>query len=106
MNVTTEQKENCVLELHIELPPERFEQEWKRITAEYCRLARIPGFRKGKAPVAAIEKKYGKEIKEEATEKTTTAALREIIAEKKLDLLRYPDIKNLHLGEDHSLRFT
>lgn len=106
MNVTTEQKENCVLDLHIELPPERFEQEWKRITAEYSRLARIPGFRKGKAPVAAIEKKYAKEIKEEATEKTTTAALREIIAEKKLDLLRYPDIKDLHLGEDHSLRFT
>ncbi len=106
MNITTEQKENCVLDLHIELSPERFEQEWKRITAEYCRLARIPGFRKGKAPVAAIEKKYGKEIKEEATEKTTTAALREIVAEKKLDLLRYPEIKDLHLGEDHSLRFT
>ncbi len=51
MNVTTEQKENCILDLHIELPPDRFNQEWKRIAGEYVRLARIPGFRKGKAPL-------------------------------------------------------
>lgn len=106
MNVTTEQKENCVLDLHIELPPERFNQEWKRIAGEYTRLARIPGFRKGKAPLAAIEKKYGKEIKEEATEKTITAALREVIAEKKLFLVRSPDVKEVHLEGDHALRFT
>ncbi len=39
MNITTEQKENCVIDLHITLPPERFDQEWKRIEDEYCRLA-------------------------------------------------------------------
>ncbi|MBX9743392.1 MAG: trigger factor [Chthoniobacterales bacterium] len=105
MNVTTEQKENCVLDFHIELPPERFNQEWKRIAGEYCRLARIPGFRKGKAPLSAIEKKFSKEIQEEATEKTITAALREILTERKLNLVRYPNIKDVHLNEDHSLRF-
>ena len=106
MNVTTEQKENCVLDLHIELPPERFNQEWKRIAGEYARLARIPGFRKGKAPVAAVEKKYAKEIKEEATEKAIEGALREVISEKKLSLVQYPDIKGVTLGEDHLLSFT
>ena len=82
MNVTTEQKENCILDLHIELPPDRFDQEWKRIAGEYVRLARIPGFRKGKAPLAAIEKKYGKEIQDEAVEKTIEAAMREVIRDK------------------------
>jgi len=106
MNVTTEQKENCVLDLHIELPPERFNEEWKRITGEYVRLARIPGFRKGKSPLSAVEKKYAKEIKEEATEKTIEGALREIIRDKKLSLVRYPEIKQVTLGEDHGLRFT
>lgn len=106
MNVTTEQKENCVLDFHVELPPERFEAEWKRIANEYCRLARIPGFRKGKAPLSAIEKKFSKEIQEEATEKTITAALREILGERKLELVRYPNIKDVQLKEDHALHFT
>lgn len=106
MNVTTEQKENCILDLHIELPPERFDQEWKRIAGEYCRLARIPGFRKGKAPLAAIEKKYGKEIQEEAIEKAIEAALREVVRDKELKLVQYPDLKEKHLDENHALRFT
>ena len=76
MHVTTEQKENCVIDLHVTLPAERFEKEFQRIAEEYCRLARIPGFRKGKAPRSAVEKKYGKEIKQEATEKLMEAAVR------------------------------
>ncbi|MFZ4115935.1 MAG: trigger factor [Chthoniobacterales bacterium] len=106
MHVTTEQKENCILDLHIELPPERFEQEWKRIAGEYCRLARIPGFRKGKAPLAAIKKKYGKEIQEEALEKTIEAALRNVIREKELKLVQYPELREKQLEQDHTLRFT
>ena len=103
MHVTTEQKENCVIDLQVTLPPERFEQEWQRIAQEYCRLARIPGFRKGKAPLSAVEKKYGKEIKEEATEKLMQAAVREAIQEKKIELAQYPQVKEVRLEEDRTL---
>jgi trigger factor len=106
MHVTTEQKENCVLDLHIELPPEYFEKEWKRIAGEYVRLARIPGFRKGKAPLTAIEKKYGADIQKEALKKTIESALREVIRDKKFKLAQYPELKEKHLEKDHSLRFT
>ncbi len=106
MNVTTEQKENCVIDLHITLPAERFEQEWKRIAEEYRQLARIPGFRKGKAPLSAVEKKYAKEIKQEATEKLMQAAVREAIQEKKMELAQYPQLKDVRLDEDHTLHVT
>ncbi len=106
MNVTTEQKENCVIDLHITLPADRFEQEWKRITEEYCRLARIPGFRKGKAPRSAVEKKYGKEIKQEVTEKLMQAAVREAVQEKKMELAQYPQVKDVTLNEDQTLAVT
>ncbi|MEI6416518.1 MAG: trigger factor [Verrucomicrobiota bacterium] len=106
MHVTTEQKENCVIDLHVTLPAERFEKEWQRIAEEYCRLARIPGFRKGKAPRSAVEKKYGKEIKQEATEKLMEAAVREAIQEKKMELAQYPQIKDVRLEEDHTLHVT
>ena len=103
MNVTTEQKENCVIDLHITLPPERFEQEWKRIVGEYCRLARIPGFRKGKAPTAAVEKKYAKEIKQEATDLLIKSGVQEALKEKKLTLAQYPEVRDVDLKADNSL---
>ena len=106
MHVTTEQKENCVIDLHVTLPAERFEKEFQRIAEEYCRLARIPGFRKGKAPRSAVEKKYSKEIKQEATEKLMEAAVREAIQEKKMELAQYPQIKDVRLEEDHTLHVT
>lgn len=106
MNVTTEQKENCVIDLNITLPAERFEQEWKRLAEEYRQLARIPGFRKGKAPLSAVEKKYHKEIKQEATEKLMQAAVREAIQEKKLELAQYPEVKEVKLETDNTLHVT
>lgn len=106
MNVTTEQKENCVIDFHIELPSESFEQEKQRVVTEYSRLARIPGFRKGKAPRAAIEKKYTKEIQDEVTEKLIQSSVREALNDKKVDLLQSPQVKDIILGEDKSLRFV
>ena len=106
MDVTTEQKENCVIDLHVMLPADRFEQEWQHIIGEYQRLARIPGFRKGKAPRSAVEKKYGKEIKKEATEKLMEVAVREAIREKKIELAQYPQVKEVKLNDDHTLEVT
>ncbi len=106
MHITTEQKEHCILDLHLELPPERFEKEYQRIAGEYARLARLPGFRKGKAPLSAIKKKYGKEIEGEALEKTIEEALREIIAEKKFDLIQYPELRDKKLQSDHRVDCT
>ncbi|MFI0348666.1 MAG: trigger factor [Chthoniobacterales bacterium] len=105
MNVTTEQKENCVLDLHIELPPEYFEKEKQRIVTEYCRLARIPGFRKGKAPAAAIEKKYSKEIQEEAIDRLIQSSVRDAINDKNLTLAQHPEVRDIKLEENHTLRF-
>ena len=106
MHVTTEQQENYVIDLHIELPPERFEAEWKRIAQEYVRLARIPGFRKGKAPLAAIEKKYGPDIEKEALEKTIKKAVSDVIREKEMRFLGSPILKKQELEEDKTLRLT
>lgn len=106
MNVTTEQKENCVLDLHIELPPEYFEREKERVVKEYCRLARIPGFRKGKAPASAIEKKYSQEIQDEVTEKLIQSSVRDAINEKNLQLVQSPQAKDVVLAEDKTLRFV
>ena len=106
MKVTTEQKETCIVDLHIELPPERFQSEWAEVGNEYRRLATLPGFRKGKAPLSAIERKYGQEIEQEVTRKLIDGAVREAFTEQKLVPIQSPNVRDVKLEGDRSLRFT
>jgi trigger factor len=106
MKVTTEQKETCIVDLHIELPPERFQSEWKEVGNEYRRLATLPGFRKGKAPLAIVEKKYSQDIEQEVTRKLLDTAVREAINEQKLQAVQSPNVHTIKLEGDRSLRFT
>jgi len=106
MKVTTEQKETCIVDLHIELPPDRFHSEWKEVGSEYRRLANLPGFRKGKAPLAIVEKKYGPDIEQEVTRKLLDAAVREALTEQKLAPVQSPNVHDIRLEGDRSLRFT
>ena len=106
MKVTTEQKETCIVDLHIELPPERFQSEWAEVGNEYRRLATLPGFRKGKAPLSAIERKYGQEMEQEVTRKLIDGAVREAFTEQKLVPIQSPNVRDVKLEGDRSLRFT
>jgi trigger factor len=106
MKVTTEQKETCIVDLHIELPPERFQTEWKEVGAEYRRLATLPGFRKGKAPQAIVDKRYAREIEQEVTRKLIDDSVREAFTEQKIVPIQSPRVRDVTLEGDRSLRFT
>ena len=106
MKVTTEQKETCIVDLHIELPPERFHSEWKSVGEEYRGLVTLPGFRKGKAPLSIVEKRYGREIEQEVTRKLIDAAVREAFTEQKLFPIQSPSVRDVTLEGDRSLRFS
>ncbi|MFZ4716908.1 MAG: trigger factor, partial [Chthoniobacterales bacterium] len=106
MKVTIEQKETCIVDLHIEVPPERFQAEWKEVGSEYRRLANLPGFRKGKAPIAIVEKKYFQEIEQEVTRKLLDLAVREAITQQNLSPVQSPNVRDIKLEGDRALRFT
>jgi trigger factor len=106
MKVTIEQKETCIVDLHIELPPERFQSEWKEVGAEYRRLAALPGFRKGKAPIAVVERKYAQDIEQEVTRKLLDVAVRDAIGEQKLNPVQSPSVRDVRIEADRSMRFT
>ena len=106
MKVTTEQKETCIVDLHIELPPERFQSEWTSVGNEYRRQVALPGFRNGKAPLSAIERKYGQEIEQEVTRKLLNTAVQAAIAEQKLAPVQSPNVRDIKLEGDRSLKFT
>ena len=56
----TEQKNEVKLEFSVEA--EKFVDAIKKVYAKSAKLIAIPGFRKGKAPFAPVEKRYGDAI--------------------------------------------
>ena len=106
MKVTLEQKETCIVDLHIEVPPEHFQREWKEVGAEYRRQVSLPGFRPGKAPLAMVEKKYSQDIEQEVTRKLLDSSVRDAITSQKLSPVQRPNVRDVKLEADRSLNFT
>ena len=57
-----EKIENSVAEFKLDVSPEKFEEGMKKSYQKNVKYINVPGFRKGKAPRAMIEKMYGAEI--------------------------------------------
>ena len=73
--------------LVVTLEPAEVDAEHQAVLGEYVRLARLPGFRPGKAPAAMVVKRFAKEIAEEFKQKVVTKAYRDALAKEKLDVL-------------------
>ncbi len=63
------------------------------VVAEFSQLARIPGFRPGKAPAAMVAKRFAKDINEEFKQKVVSKAYRDALEQQKLDVLNIVDVQ-------------
>jgi len=105
MKVEVEQKPESVSTLRIELPPEEVTREWDAIANSFARMAKIPGYRPGKAPRRVIEAKFRKEIQEELTRKLVSKSYRDAIEQKQLRVVSLTNLEDVEFGEDKSIRF-
>ena len=106
MNVEVENLPNCIASLHIELPPDLVTKEWNEVAKEFRQIARIPGFRPGKAPQNVVEAKFRKQIQEELTKKLVAETTREAIREKGLKVLSISEVDDVEFTPEKSMRFT
>jgi trigger factor len=106
MNVEVENLPNCIASLHIELPPDFVTKEWNAVVKEFRQVARIPGFRPGKAPQNVVEAKFRKEIQQELTKKLVTETTRQAIQEKGLKVLSISEVDAVEFTPERSVRFT
>jgi trigger factor len=105
MRVEVETQPGSVSTLQIELPPEEVSKEWDSIANSFARLAKIPGYRPGKAPRTVIEKRFRKQIQEELTKKLVSKSYHEAIEQQQLRVASLANIEDVQLGEDKSMRF-
>src|SRR5688500_5910080 len=73
--------------LVVTLDPSEVDAEHQAVVGEIAKVARIPGFRPGKAPASMVAKRFSKEIVEDFKQKVVAKAYRSALEQKKLDVL-------------------
>ena len=83
-------------EYNIEIPFEDIDNEINEKIKSLIPTITIPGFRKGKAPVNIVKKKYEDSVVNEVIQKVINFKISDLIKEKKYNLFRQPrvDLKN------------
>jgi trigger factor len=71
----------------VTLDPSEVDAEHQAVVGEIAKIARIPGFRPGKAPPAMVAKRFSKEISDDFKQKVVTKAYRSALDQEKLDVL-------------------
>lgn len=94
----------CKKELIIEVPQEVVAREAAKVTDQYARLARIPGFRPGHAPRALVGKRYHEEIRGEVVQSLVPKYFEESIRDQKFVIAGEPRFEDLQFDEGRSIR--
>jgi trigger factor len=92
--------------LEIEVPAEEVQEAFAAVTRSYTKKASIPGFRKGRAPEAVVQKRFGDQIKEDVLEALLPDALAAAVEERKLLVLGRPHIEDLKWEPPGPIRFS
>jgi trigger factor len=96
---------NCKRELELEIPAENVQKAAEKVARDLARVARIPGFRPGKAPVTLIRRRFADDIQGEVVQSLVPEYLEKALGEKKLIPVTRPEVDQVHFKEGEPLRF-
>ena len=102
---STDESNPCRRELNIEVPAEVVQSETDTIVSRYQKLARVPGFRKGKVPASVVRQRFAKEIKDDVVEALVPRYLHEETEKQHLTPVSQPRVRDLHIEPGEALRF-
>jgi trigger factor len=96
---------NCKRELELEIPAENVKQAAEKVAQDLARVAQIPGFRPGKAPVTLIRRRFADDIQGEVVQSLVPEYLEKALDEKKLIPVTRPEVDKVEFKEGEPLRF-
>lgn len=107
MNLQVENLEKNMAKLTIEVPAEQFEAAVKKAFDKNKGRFSIPGFRKGKAPLAMVEKMYGLEVfYEEAANIVMDDTYGDAMDESGLDIVSRPEVDFVQIEKGKPFIYT
>jgi trigger factor len=95
----------CRRELDLEIPADEVLKKMESVAKEFARIARVPGFRPGKAPVSLIRRRFADDIKGEVFQSLVPQRVEQAVTEQKLTPVSQPQVEKLDFSEGQPLKF-
>ena len=92
--------------VQVEVAPEHYAAVYGRRLRQARKQHVRPGFRKGKVPLAMVERDLGAEVKWETVEELVPSAFQAAVLEHGLRPVSEPEVTDLKLDEGEPVRFT
>lgn len=95
----------CRKTLHVEVPAEEVSKTFVNVTGSITKIARVPGFRKGKAPQKVVESHFKKEIEDEVKDRLLGLSYREAVAQENIEPVNVLAIDDLFVERDQPMTY-
>ena len=95
----------CRRELDLEIPLTEVQKAIERVAREFARVARVPGFRPGKAPIPLIRRRFADDIKGEVLQSLLPEQIDKAVKDQKLIPITQPQVDHVEYAEDRPLKF-
>jgi len=95
----------CRRELDLEIPAEEVSKATEKVAKDFAKIARVPGFRPGKAPISLIKRRFADDIKGEVLQTLVPEHVEKAVAEQKLTPVSQPQVDKLEYNEGQPLKF-
>jgi trigger factor len=95
----------CRRELDLEIPAENVQKATEKIARDLAKIARVPGFRPGKAPVTLIRRRFAEDIQGEVLQSLVPDALEHALSENKMVPVTRPHVEDVNFTDNGPLKF-
>jgi trigger factor len=95
----------CRRELELEIPAETVQKAVDRVAKQFARVARVPGFRPGKAPVTLIRRRFADDIKSEVLQSLVPEQIERAVSENKMVPVTQPEVDKVDFAESGPVKF-
>jgi trigger factor len=95
----------CKREVELEIPAENVQKATEKVARDIARVARVPGFRPGKAPITLIRRRFADDIQGEVVQSLVPEYLEKALDEKKMTPVTRPEVDQVQFKEGEPLKF-
>jgi trigger factor len=102
---TTTTTNPTLREIDVEVPADVVSRETEVVINKFQKMARLPGFRKGKVPATVVRQRFAEDIKTEVVEQLVPKYFRQEAEKQNLHPVSQPRVTDLHLHDGEPLKF-
>lgn len=93
-------------QLTVEIPVGDVESAIERVTREYSKSARLPGFRPGRVPPGVVRQRFRAQILHDVAHDLIPRTIDDVLSSKGVEPVDTPDVKDVVIEEGKPLSFT